>query len=701
MFKNLFLSAISAVFVFSVANAQDDSLYYDLGRVLVKKSATKTTTIKGIDLERYQASNLSDAINVWLYGTYSTSSSIVYVVNGNILTDVNVYSIYDIEEVTLVESAAAQVSGAGPGRQMVLIKLRTDRSGKKGIEVNGQSSLVNPRNTMNGSVGTASGGNSGVYDNYYISAYRNYKNVRIGASAEYQRDADPRSNGYGLEFLQPASFNRFKLNAYLDANLWKGTTLSFGAGYVPQTNHYAFNQDTVDVLYTNALQSIYHNTQISQHLFNTDLSVKSNIAKGLTNRLSIAYSHSNYLEKDQFGTSYPYNNATISADSTITNANHAHNLLFRDYLVYAGHLAGFDIQPSLNFTYRNVLDSTNYINSVHSVYTGSSDVTNVYPSYARTLASRFMLTPAVDINFKDIFDVNAGFVTVLNSIKDTSATAHISHVYPFVSTSFNLAKMLGITIVKLQLFASYSKQGAVLEDASTALYNFQPAVNPGSVLTNPGDPALPHKNDSYQAGMDVGLFKNFSVSYNYEYKYYTSYIDAIDITEVGTFTDIIPVNSRVVTTHLSAHYSIHTSKFSWMSTLTGTESHLEAVDTAVGNIYNSTYLGRGHRWSGGMTNRFTYKNYFGGIDLLYQAGERPADLVNALVLNDNAPEIPAVSNLNNNSFTIQNIFFGLRFKVRYTKFVELYASGNNIFQNSSSTITDGRRYYGLGFKTGL
>src|SRR6201995_5718317 len=115
MFKKLLLSAVLAVLICSYAKAQDDSLYYDLGRVLVRKSNTKTTTIKGTDLEKYQASNLSDAINVWLYGTYSTSSSIVYVVNGNILTDVNVYSIFDIEEVTLVETAAAQASGAGPG----------------------------------------------------------------------------------------------------------------------------------------------------------------------------------------------------------------------------------------------------------------------------------------------------------------------------------------------------------------------------------------------------------------------------------------------------------------------------------------------------------------------------------------------------------------------------------------------------------
>ncbi|HZX59756.1 MAG TPA: hypothetical protein VFE54_13560, partial [Mucilaginibacter sp.] len=330
MFKKLLLSAVLAVLLFSVADAQDDSLYYDLGRTLVRKTNTKTTTIKGADLEKYQASNLSDAINVWLYGTYSTSASIVYVINGNILTDVNVYSIFDIEEVTLVESATAQASGAGPGRQMVLIKLRTDRPGSHGIEVNGQSSLVDARNTLGPSLAAASApANTSVYNNYYIAWYRNYKKVQMGVSTEYQRDVDPKQSGYGLEFLQPASFNRFKLNAYLSASLWKGTTLNFGASYLPQTNRYSFNLDTLD-LYTITTDHTDHFTQVSQHLFNTDLSIKSNIAKGLINRLSVAYAHSNYFEKDLFNSSYNTGAATAGSDSTISNINRSHNFLFRD-----------------------------------------------------------------------------------------------------------------------------------------------------------------------------------------------------------------------------------------------------------------------------------------------------------------------------------------------------------------------------------
>ncbi|MGZ3999327.1 MAG: hypothetical protein ACXVIY_01800 [Mucilaginibacter sp.] len=695
MFKKLLLSAILAVLLFSVAQAQDDSLYYDLGRVLVRKSDTKTTSIKGVDLEKYQASNLSDAINVWLNGTYSTSASIVYVIDGNILTDVNVYSIFDIDEVTLVETATAQASGAGPGREMVLIKLRTDRSGSHGLEVNGQTSLVNVRDNAGSLAAASATAHTSVYNNYYIAWYKNYKKVRMGVTTEYQRDVDPKNSGYGLEFLQPSSFDRFKMNAYLTANLWKGTTLSFGASYLPQTNRYAFNHDSISSFDGSPLNT-NHSTRVSQHLFNTDLSIKSDIAKGLTNRLSVAYAHSNYLEKDQFNYSYVSGGTAYASDSAITNVNRSHNLLFRDYLVYHGKLGDFDIQPTLNMTYRHALDTTNYFNTITSKFSGFPDEVFEYPASARTLARRFMMTPSIDINLKDIFDFQGGFVTVLNSIKDTSATAHISHIYPFVSTSVNLARLVGITFVDWGLFASYSKQGAVLADESTTLYGFNGAVNPGAIAFIPGDPNLQHHNDSYQLGTEVGIFKNFSVSYNYAYKYYTTYIDQTIQTDNGPVTRILPVNSRVVTTYVTAHYSVRSSKFSWITSLTGTESHLQALDTAIGNRFNATYLSQGHRWSGGMTHRFTYANVFGGVDLLYQVGERPENLV--YVIDGTPGGLPP---LNNNSFTIQNIYFGVRVKAPYLKFMELYASGRNIAQTQSSTITDNRRFYGLGFKAGF
>jgi len=71
MLKPLLLLSILIVFCFFSASAQTDTSSYDLGRISVMKNFTQTITIKGSDLERYQFSDLADAVNVWLYGTYS------------------------------------------------------------------------------------------------------------------------------------------------------------------------------------------------------------------------------------------------------------------------------------------------------------------------------------------------------------------------------------------------------------------------------------------------------------------------------------------------------------------------------------------------------------------------------------------------------------------------------------------------------
>jgi hypothetical protein len=111
---------------------------------------------------------------------------------------------------------------------------------------------------------------------------------------------------------------------------------------------------------------------------------------------------------------------------------------------------------------------------------------------------------------------------------------------------------------------------------------------------------------------------------------------------------------------------------------------------------NSAYLSAGHRWSGGYTNRFEFNNFFAGLDFLYQDGARPDDLINGL---PTAPNFIAPSA--NDSFTLQNAYFGVRVKVPHMKFIEIYANGRNILQNSSANITDGRRFFGGGFKAGL
>src|ERR1700683_23122 len=160
--------------------AQQDTTQLDIGYLTLKKEFTQLISIKGADLQKMPSTNLSDAISAWLYGAYTTSGTVQYVVDGNPVVDVNAYSIYDVEEVILVQHAAALISTA-PG-QSALVVIRTKRGvGPGGVTVAAQTGLV----AEDGSPGTR------FFHNYYAGAYRNMGKISFGVSANYIRDVQP------------------------------------------------------------------------------------------------------------------------------------------------------------------------------------------------------------------------------------------------------------------------------------------------------------------------------------------------------------------------------------------------------------------------------------------------------------------------------------------------------------------------------
>src|SRR5205807_2663517 len=107
----------------------------------------------------------------------------------------------------------------------------------------------------------------------------------------------------------------------------------------------------------------------------------------------------------QFGYTYSYH-------SLLTWQQHEHTILFKDNLVYHLQAGDWSIEPSVNFIYRHVSDTL-----------GISQVTYLdsIPNNAQTTAStqnaRYnlsLLTPSVDIYYKDIFDMQGGFTGILN-----------------------------------------------------------------------------------------------------------------------------------------------------------------------------------------------------------------------------------------------------------------------------------------------
>ncbi len=709
--RTRFLLLVTPVFIFFItakANAQTDTTQYDLGRMQVKKDFTQSITIKGSDLEKYPFSDLSDALQVWFYGTFTNSTSVVYVVDGNIINDVNAYNIHDIEEVTLVQSALAQVSGATPAQQLILIKTRRHRPGKQGIEVDGQTNIVDQRNKANTpNVNTT----HDVYDQYYITGYKNFDNTSVGVSVDYQHDVVPTLTSNLDKIYDPFEFDCFKINAWADTKLWAGSTLALGVNYVPQItkSSYDFDSPVAEAGSTNETDFADH---ISQHLFNSTLTLNSHIVKGLTNTLSAAYNHTNFFQGELYD-----NNFTSTSEPSyelleaVKGYDKNSTLLLRDNLIYHMQAGNFGIDPAMNFTYRKVRD-TSYFG--YTEYENESG--NNFPpgpstgfSGSSTNYKVYLLTPSVDIYYKDIINIQGGVVTDLNSAKDFSTNYQKHRVFPFITASADIAKLASLNDISLRVYASAARHNGLLDDSYTQLQGFNSTglVSANASFINSNGAPYGYANfdpyqdyNIYQAGVVLGLGKNFNLNYSMEYRYYMSYFEAaVPLAPNNEEYELFPYDDKIITNRLGLGYNYHAGSFNWAIGLNATESKLGVVSNSSNSFYatsQSTYLSAGHRWTGGFTNRFSFSNFFAGLDVLYQLGERPYSLENYVAGADGY-----VAATNNNSFSLQNLYVGTKITIPHVKYAEFYLNGCNIWQNKSSDITDERRFYGFGFKLNL
>ena len=720
MFKPLlFLTVFISFFLFN-ADAQTDTSSYDLGRVSVKKDFTQTVTIKGSDLEHYQFSDLADAINVWLYGTYTNAGSLIYVVNGNIVTDVNAYSIYDVDEITLVQSALAQASGAGTGQQMILIKLKTNRHEKQGVTAAGQTSLVNSWN-LNKNDGLKS--TTGLYNQYYISAFKNIGNVNTGVSFDYQRDVLPALSDSTLSHINSLHLNRFKLNGYLNTPLWRGSTVNFGINYVPQQNSFGYTYTQPQNPYGTSNTKV--NAGMVQHLVNTNLTLNSHIIGGLTNSLSGAFSHYNEFEDDSlhmtslssFSGALPQNSYTTSfSDQKMSN------VIVHDNLSYNGHIGQWGINPAINLAYRYISvydkDSTRYLTLYGDGLPGFGYSSIRGGDDFKTL----IMTPSLGITYGDIFYAQGGFTDLLNVKRSygfyfpsSDLGSAIPRLFPFFSTGLDVFKLAGLSGMKFKIFASFSKQTELLDEPEITLYNFDsPMTVPSSnniptiidfntlnqfhaaPVSIDGSQYNPYaKLNNYEVGFTWDMFKNFSVNYTFEDKYAPTMALVRYTFDGGAFVEYENVNYyiRAVTNRLGLNCGLSAGDFTWKAGFNIAEEKLLPDDNVLTDKYNA-YLGNGHRYSGGFTNRFQYKTLFAGVDVLYQAGQRPLDLNTVNLLNPTSPP-------NVNLFSLQSLYVGTQLKITHTNYAEVFINTRTLLENNPAYFADNRRFYGLGFKVSL
>jgi hypothetical protein len=506
------------------------------------------------------------------------------------------------------------------------------------------------------------------------------------------------------------NYDRFKINGHGDIKLWKGTVLNIDINYAPQTSHYQTSL-YIPFKYTPDYgTNTYNHIKGSQHDINLSLGLNSQIVAGLINHISVAYNHDNYFELDSNHYSYvPTNSGSGSRDQNWSYFRTS-NLLLTDNLTYRGKIEGVSIEPSLNFSYQKLVDS------ISSFYSNSSDSNpqgiDIQSNSAWSSGHIYLLTPSLNIYYKDFFNLQGGGTTILNPNKDFSPAYPKHRFSPFITTTFNISRLTGINVFDWSIFGSFSRQNILTDSKYAQLLGFYsrnsansqaPAFGGTTTLDFFGLPINPYiQYNSYQLGTTIKLAGNLTLSYALEYRYYQGPSLVTFITNYPTYqTQIEYFNDKAISNRFAINYSYRSVNFSWRTGLNIAEGKFQFIkDQDVLNAYltnNNSYLNTGHRWSGGFVNRFDYKGYFAGADILYQLGSRPISMLEVQDNQQGGYIIPA----NINSFSLQNLYVGTGLKINKLKYAEIYISSRNIFQNKSSDITDNRRFIGLGFKAGL
>jgi hypothetical protein len=694
----LLVVALAVILFFTKAHAQTDTSYYDLGRIHLKKDFTQGVTVKGEDLEKMPFTNLADALNVWFYGTYSNQVTLVYIIDGNLVNDVNAYSIYDIDEATLIQNAVANISGAAGPEQLVLIK--TKRADKKGfgITANAQadiSSMYTNNNILNAQTNTYQTGlktTTTLYQQYYISAYKNTDKINFGISADYLKDIMPVINGQGFTYPTPLNFDRLKFNTYLDVKLGN-SSLDVTASYNKQNGGQTYNE------YSNS-EEFELNDVNKSHIFDGTISLTTPIAHGFTN---VVHGDYNYLGGNDAGEEIVNVNDGVS--STIYKSNNVnYNFVAYDNLSYIAKFGNWTLEPAVNLNFRTFKDST--YNS--DVAYENGDLEGNSFNYESPKEHLFLLTPSVSLSYKSYFNIQGGFLddlTIIGAFPDVKP----KKILPFATASANVMRLINPnSTLTIKVYGSYAVNDLFTDNFNLILPFSLPSVQVpliGSInddftesyygvdVYKSSPEYLYYGNaktfKTVSAGIDLSPPKSgLTFSYYFQKSNYLSPIYVYEPADPNSIQIVLShTNTNLILNRLSVSYKLSESNFSWRTNLNATMMKQTYPEI---NFTPEPSLGGG-KWTGGWVNRLMYHDFSAEVDVLYQFGEKAyTEAANGGVVTNNI-----------NSFSLQNLYVGYRLKIKGLKNPEVFANARNIFQNKKADITDNRKYYGLGINLSL
>ena len=689
MKKYTLLLALAVAFSGSDAFAQSDSSKYDLGYLKLDKKFTQNITIRGADLEKMPFTNLSDALAAWLYGAYTTPGTLQYVVDGNPVSDVNAYSVFDIEEVVLVQQAAGQVGAFGSQQQLVLIKTRRGK-GKQGITIGAQTGLVNAS-------GNGTKTDARMYHQYYAGVYRNLSTISFGLSGDYQRDVFPLQS-QGVKTTTPVELQRWRLNGYFT---WRPNA----ANQIEATMNYAPQRGDDDISSGSGGYQFYFSGHVKQHLVLPRLSWHSDILPGLKNDLQVAWLSSKYTGTSQYFQSFLPQYSNLNVGHEVTKGT---SLRVNERLSYELSSGGWKIEPAVNASYEHLDQKFTTSYSTAQNVTGPpynlSSGTNLATSTGNMegKANVYILTPAVNIAFNRALNINGGVFLDVSGARFRGARKSSA----FASVAVDLLQLgKAGNDNSLKVFGSYAQQ-TMLTSNNYALgdlasgNSLQPTPAPAVVVGSAGTIASPVTLGNFylvvpsywvwESGVSWSILQHrLELQYTLEQRRPSSF----GFLDMPSGTISFYEQWRSTLHHFGVRAKIlDGAGLSWESGLnltllkgkTDSSNYMERNGKPGVGEFNSDP----NSLTGGFVNRLRLGQFTAGLDLLYHFHET------AYTTADNLTFTPHRVN----SFLIPNIYAGYDLHLPHGKGLELFAESRGLVRNHSQDLMDARRYYTIGGK---
>lgn len=670
------------------ARAQGDTTRLNTGYTSLHRDLTQTITIKGEDLEKMPFANLSDAIAAWLYGAYTQPLTLLYIVDGSPVADVNSFSVFDIQEVTLVENASAMLyTGAGQ-QEVVLIRTRRGKE-KREMRAAAQGGLVG-------------GGTKGLstdtrwYQQYYLGANANAGAFRFGASASWLRDVQPISGQYRV--VTPDNLQRWRLHGYAGWQPDKHDEIELSVGYVPQT--FGLGTDSVEQAY-----KISERNSASQKFFLPELRWHGEWLGGLTNQLETSYVQSVYRNLDVSSSVVDSNSAYFGISNNYTDHSSYH-FYVQDRLAYQLRFGGWRIEPAMHIRYEHSNERFDYGGSYYYGYGQGNTTGNLVRAGAEWGKYHvYYYTPQLDIHYKNVFDLTGG--KMIEPRRQVSPIAR--NTFFFVSTSFDVLRLVNEKSASgLAIFGSYAQReapplpGYQLSDLSYGYANYDTYAASSFSTTGYEDIYYGTTYEFFRfwvwdAGVRYNTWKcrlqvqaNFERR-NYELPAYVSYVPTGSNFTIGVEYGLVD-NQNLL--HLDIRATIlQGAEADWQSGISATVIYSDDVSTQTQLATLAGYVGDlspdPYSVTGGWVNRIRIRHFTGGLDVLYRFGE--------VQLAPGQGLLPAIVR-RLDPVAIPNIYAGYQWNPGGK---EIFVETRGLFRSNPSDLSQSRRYYTIGGKLPL